>query len=67
MNVFEEIESDETLPLSVKEEMVSSLDTFKLFGDLVDMFFVKAGQVAVRAIGPETSSSTQAEPGPADE
>ena len=52
MNVFEQIESDDTIPVQVKEEMLSSLDTVKLVADVIDLFFVKGGQVAIRGIGP---------------
>ncbi len=64
MNVFEQLESDASIPHHVKEEMLSSLDTIKLVADVVDLFFIKGGWVASQSLGSysgagdETPSST---------
>ena len=49
-NIFQEIESDATIPPQVKEEMISNLEAIKLVADLVDLFFIKGTSVATQAL-----------------
>jgi len=56
MNAFQQIEANDKLPEHVKEEMLSSLDIFKLIADVVDLFFVKSGQSLSKALDANSSS-----------
>ena len=49
-NAFKRIESDDSIPAHVKEEMLSNLDFAKLVGDVLDMFFVRAVGTAANAM-----------------
>ncbi len=62
MNAFEQIESNENIPDHVKAEMLSSLDTFKLIADVVDLFFVKSGQATAQLLSSQTNENTALAP-----
>ena len=49
-NAFKRIESDDSIPTHVKEEMLSNLDFAKLVGDVLDMFFVRGVGTAANAM-----------------
>lgn len=59
-NSFKNIEPEENLPKNVKDETLGSLYSVKLFIDVLDLFFIKAGGVAGRSLssddGPESPS-----------
>lgn len=44
-NPFKNLASDHSVPNNVKDELNSSIDSLKMFTDLVDLFFVKAASV----------------------
>ena len=49
-NAFKRIESNDSIPPHVKEEMLSNLDFAKLVGDVMEMFFVRAASTAANAL-----------------
>lgn len=49
-NAFKRIESDDSIPDHVKEEMLSNLDFAKLVGDVLEMFFVRGASMAANAM-----------------
>lgn len=49
-NNFQFLDFEEQLPDKVKNETFGYLDSMKLFFDLVDLFWVKAGSTAAHAL-----------------
>jgi hypothetical protein len=58
-NAFKRIESDDSIPAHVKDEMLSNLDFAKLVGDVLEMFFVRGASMAANAMSSAMDKSDQ--------